>query len=354
MSILADTSESSRAIDTDGSPSTPVPRSAPGLRRILVCLDRSACSESCLPRAVSIARVFDSTVTLLHVMQPLPEHSGGRITDPLGWEVSRREASAYLERLAAELGDTWKLHVECRVEQGRPAERIIATAQELGADLTVMASHGEGGVAAWSLGGTAQQVLAASRGSVLLVRAAAPVPRDDTPKHILVPLDGSLRTESVLPTAARIADAHGAELLLVHVVVEPLQTAMLHEEDLEIARDLAGRLELRAKRYLEHVRSRLPRATRARTLVTRHVDERQSLFEICFREQIDLVVLSAHGSVCNPTRPFGSVTHHLLAHSAVPLLVLQDLSEPGLERSGEEAGEQSAPALRSSYPPEPE
>jgi nucleotide-binding universal stress UspA family protein len=187
---------------------------------------------------------------------------------------------------------------------------------------------------------------------VLVVRAAASAPSVVTPKHILIPLDGSLRTESVLPTAARIAEAHGAEMLLVHVVVEPQQTAMLHEGDLEIARDLAGRLELRAKRYLEYVRGRLPRDTRARTLVARHVDERQSLLEIMSEEQIDLVVLSAHGSVCNSMRPFGSVTHHLLAHSTVPLLVLQDLSEPGLERSGEEV-EERAPPLRSSYPPGP-
>jgi nucleotide-binding universal stress UspA family protein len=351
MPIITNLSESSRDTGAPSSRTTPVSRSAPGVRRVLVCLDRSACSEACLPHAVSLARVFDSTVTLLHVMQPVWEHSGARITDPLGWEVSRREASAYLERLAGELGEAWKLRVDCRVEQGRPAERITAIARQIGADLTVIASHGEGGLAAWSLGSTAQQVLAVSRGSVLVVRAASPAPSVVTPHHILVPLDGSLRTESVLPTAARIADAHGADLLLVHVVVEPLQTAMLHAGDLEIARDLATRLESRAKRYLEHVRGRLPRDTKVRTLVTRHVDERQSLLEISSQEQVDLVVLSAHGSVCNPARPFGSVTHHLLAHSTVPLLVLQDLSEPGLERIGEEADEQSAPPLRASYPP---
>jgi nucleotide-binding universal stress UspA family protein len=186
---------------------------------------------------------------------------------------------------------------------------------------------------------------------VLVARAAAPAASVVAPQHILVPLDGSLRTESVLPTAARIAKAHGAEMVLVHVVTEPLQTAMLHAGDLELARELARRVELRAKRYLEHVRDRLPRDTRVRTRVSRHVDEQQALLEISAQERIDLVVLSAHGSVCNPTRPFGSVTHHLLAHSTVPLLVLQDLSEPELERSGEEVEEQAAPPLRSSYPP---
>jgi len=83
----------------------------------------------------------------------------------------------------------------------------------------------------------------------------------------------------------------------------------------------------------------------------RHVDERQALLEISRQEQVDLVVLSAHGSVCNPAQPFGSVTHHLLAHSMVPLLVLQDLSQPELDRVGEEGDEQCAPTLRASYPP---
>ncbi|HEX7669750.1 MAG TPA: universal stress protein, partial [Polyangiaceae bacterium] len=321
------------------------------MRRILVCLDRSAYSEACLPHAIWLARVFGSRVTLLHVMQPVHEHSGARITDPLGWEVSRREATVYLDALAKEAGAAWGLSIDSRVEQGRPAERITAIAREIGADLTVIASHGEGGLAAWNLGSTAQQVLAVSRGSVLVARSASRAPGAVSPRHILVPLDGSTRSESVLPTVVRIAEVHDAEVLLVHVVAEPIQTAMLHAEDLDLARELATRLERRAKRYLEHLRARLPPAMRVRTIVTRHQDERQSLLDISLPEEVDLIVLSAHGSVCNPTRPFGSVTHHLLSHSIVPLLVLQDL--PETERVGDESDDQSAPPLRSSFPPGP-
>jgi nucleotide-binding universal stress UspA family protein len=284
-------------------------------------------------------------------MQPVHEHSGARITDPLGWEVSRREAAAYLDGLAKDVRETWGLAVDCRVEQGRPAERITAIASELGATLTVIASHGEGGLAAWNLGGTAQQLLSVSHASVLVARAEQRVPSVVAPERILVPLDGSLRTESVLPLVARIAQAHGAEVLLVHVVAEPIPTAVLHAADFELARVLAGHLEARAKRYLEHLRSRMPSDALVRTLVMRHLDERQALLELSQRENIDLVVLSAHGSVCNPTRPFGSVTHHLVSHSTIPLLVLQDLSEAEFERLGEGGDERSAPAPRSSHPP---
>lgn len=274
-----------------------------------------------------------------------------RITDPLGWEVLRREASAYLDRVAKETNETWGIPVDVRVEQGRPAERITAIAREIGADLTVIASHGEGGGAAWNLGGTAQQVLAVSRGSVLVTHGTVPAANVVKPERVLVPLDGSLRTESVLPTALRIARAHDAEVILVHIVAEPLPTALLQAADLDLARDLAARIELRAKRYLEQLRDRLPRESRIRTHVMRHGDERQALLEISRQEQVDLVVLSAHGTVCNPARPFGSVTHHLLAHATIPLLVLQDISDPELPRMTEEEDEQFAPPLRASYPP---
>jgi len=284
-------------------------------------------------------------------MQPIAEHPGVRITDPLGWEVSRREAAAYLDRVSKDTSETWGILVEGRVEQGHPAERITTIAREIGADLTVIASHGEGGGAAWNLGSTAQQILAVSRSSVLVTHGTSVSPGVVKPQHVLVPLDGSMRTESVLPTALRIAGAHDAEVLLVHIVAEPLQTALLQAADLDLARDLAARIELRAKRYLDQLRDRMPRDSRIRTLVLRHGDERQALLEISEQEQADLVVLSAHGTVCNPARPFGSMTHHLLAHATVPLLVLQDISDPELPRMTEDEDEQYAPPLRASYPP---
>ncbi|HEV2579991.1 MAG TPA: universal stress protein, partial [Ktedonobacteraceae bacterium] len=41
-------------------------------------------------------------------------------------------------------------------------------------------------------------------------------------KKILVPLDGSVRAESALPVAARIARASGGSIMLVQVVTIPL------------------------------------------------------------------------------------------------------------------------------------
>jgi nucleotide-binding universal stress UspA family protein len=319
--------------------------------RVLVCLDGSPFSERCLPFGISFAKTFGSALTLIRVMQPRHEHAGPQLTDALGWEISRQEARGYLERLQGEAATALGRPVDIRLEQGSPAERIVDLARELAADLTVLGTHGEGGVTAWNLGSTVEHVLAGARGSVFLAHSRAAVPTVVSPRRILVPLDGSLRTESVLPTAARLAGTYGAELLLVHVVREPIPSSvLLAGEDLELARKLTTRLEAGARRYLDRLRDRLAREVGSvRTIVDRHANERQCLLEIAQREQADLIVLSAHGSACDPTRSFGSVTADLLRNSTAPVLVLQDLPEGELTSMGDVT---DAPALRASFPPE--
>jgi nucleotide-binding universal stress UspA family protein len=313
-------------------------------RRILVCLDRSTFSEGCVPHAVFLAKAFGSAVTIAHVMHSNDERSGPRTHDALSWEIARQEAQGYLDRLGKEASEALGRPVEVRLEQGHPAERIVDLAQEIGADLTVLGSHGEGGITSWTLGTTVQQLLVVVRTSVFIAHSSAAVPRTPvTPKHIVVPLDGSIRSESVLPAAVHIASVNGADISLVHVVQEPLVTALLDaEEDLELAQKLATHLESAAKRYLGRLQERLAhKGTSVHTVVVRHPNERQGLLEISRREQADLIVLSAHGAACDPARSFGGVTTYLLTHSRVPLLVVQDL--PEAERHRVLEGEASHP-----------
>ncbi len=317
-----------------------------GIGHILVCLDRSALSEACLPHAVAMAAVFDARMTLLHVMQG-PHDGGPQPTpDPLGWEIARQEAQAYLERLkdrTLALGPVTRT----LLAQGHPAARIASVAAEIGADLTVLGSHGEGGHVN-GLGSTVQQVLAITRSSVFVARSTATTPAPITPKRILVPLDGSTRTECVLPMAARIARTHGAELLLVHVVSEPVPSTILSAgEDLELARDLARRLQSGAERYLNQIASQLRlESLGVRTVVLRETDARQSLVELSEREHVDLMIVAAHGSTCNPARAFGTVASYLLSHARPALLVIQDLRAPERETADDDLDERHAAPIR--------
>jgi nucleotide-binding universal stress UspA family protein len=283
------------------------------------------------------------------VVEPLHERSGLHTTDVLDWEIARQEASAHLERLEKDARREPGQELNTKLEQGRPAERIAAAARELSADLIVLGGHGERGEAVPNMGSTVQQVLALTRSSVLVARSTWGASGEASPTRILVPLDGSCRTESVLPTAVRIARAHHAELLLVFVVQEPVATTVLRApKDLEVARDLAARLEASGKLYLESLREQLMReGATVRTMVVRCRDGKQCLLDLSEKEGSDLVVLSAHGTTCNPAMTFGSVAVHLLTHSVVSLLVLQDLHASELH--GHER-DQRAPSLRATYP----
>jgi len=320
-------------------------------RRILVCVDRSTLSEVCVPHAVALAKTFGSALTLAHVMQPHHENGASQRNDALGWEISRQEAQAYLERLQKDVAQRVGTPVDIRLEQGRPADRIIDLAREVSADLIVIGSRGEGGAAPHALGSTVLQVLGAARTSLFVAHACSGAPAEAAPKRILVPLDGSPRSESVLPAAARIARAHGAELLLVHVVQEPLATALLPAaEDMDLAQKLAGLLESGAKRYLDLLQKQLAyEVTSVRTLVIRHASAPQCLLEVSQKEQADLIVLSAHGSACDSSRSFGSVTACLLTHTAVPVLTLQDLPESPIQRAQSADATIPPPSLRASY-----
>lgn len=319
--------------------------------RILVCLDRSPSSEGCLPSAIALARTLGGSITLVHVLHPHRDHRGLQPSDALGWEISRQEARSYLRRLEQQVAAALGRSIDSRLEQGQPAERIVELARELDADITVLGSRGEGGDLAWFLGSTAQQVLTLARNSVFIAHSASSAPVEMTPRRILVPLDGSQRAESVLPVAARMARTQGAEMLVVHVVQEPLPTTLMEVAGcMDLAIKLAARLQVGAKRYLERIAQQLLRDGAAvRTLVLRHANAQQCLLEIARREQADLVMLSAHGSTCDSVRSFGSVTAHLLSRSTVSMLVLQDLIERDAHPARAAASRLAPPSARATH-----
>jgi nucleotide-binding universal stress UspA family protein len=288
---------------------------------MLVCVDRTDC-EVAWPIVCAIAETFDS-VTLLHVMQSPAQSS--RACDVIGWEIARREAAKDLARLQEQATQRLGKPVAIRLEQGPPAERIADLAREFGSGLIVLSSRRADGVTALNL---VQRVLALAGCSVFIVHAYSSARDAAPPKRVLVPLDGSLRTESVLPRAARIARAYGADLLLVHIIKAPIQTRLFEPADFALAQQLAGQLDRSGQRYLEHLKERMARdGTHVRCLVGRHVSTGQGLLQVAERESADLVILSAHGAgnACSTRQLFGSVTIYLLRHSRLPLLVLQDL-----------------------------
>jgi nucleotide-binding universal stress UspA family protein len=311
------------------------------IRRILVPLDGSPLAECALPHAAAIAQAFDSELRLLRVL-PAERRAARGYVDSAEWRLRRSEATAYLQPLLARLQQQG-LTVEGALAEGNIEEEIIESARRQQVDLIVLSTHGHNGASQFGLGGTAAKVISAAGVSVLVVRAgsassfssAANVVRYE---RILVPVDCSKRAEWALHLAAAVARAHGAELLVAHVVPVP-QMPQREPGSPREARLIEQVLRARrksAEEYLDEVKSRISAPDlEVRTLLVVSPTVARRLEEVAEQERAGLMVLSAHGHGGSANAPwaYGSVSASVVAYGTTPLLIFQDLPLATLEES---------------------
>ena len=151
-----------------------VANSRPAFRRVMACVDTSALARKVIPHAVAIAKAMEATLTLVRVLEPGPTGEGP--LDPVEWDIRRHQARDHLEQLVQEQRDEAG-RIEVEVVEGHPAEKISLWARDHRVDLTVLATHGEGGSTEWDLGSTARKIIDHAPGSVLLVPPSAPEAR---------------------------------------------------------------------------------------------------------------------------------------------------------------------------------
>ena len=138
-------------------------------KRVLVALDGSTGCESVLRLLMEIAGPLDMTVMLLHVLEPIPPlvSDGTAVVDDV--EARRREAEEYLAPISAALRSQG-VDTAWAIRHGRPADEILAAAQEGGADLIAMATHGRTGLGRLLFGSVAEAVLRRAPVPVFMIR----------------------------------------------------------------------------------------------------------------------------------------------------------------------------------------
>jgi nucleotide-binding universal stress UspA family protein len=275
------------------------------LKRILIPLDGSALAEAALPAARAVARLTGASVMVMQAVEA-PE---------TGEDGAAPGAAAYLAAVAGRLADDGVI-VCTHVATGPAALAIIEAAGE--ADLTVMATHGRGGVGRWALGSVADQVMQGAPSPVLLVRAEQAQPlASGYPRHVLVPLDGSELAEHALPMAMLLADRAGAEVILTHIVT-PLDDLLG-----DAGENLLALASERARAYLHEVSQRLVQPG-----VTLHTDVHvgsavEGILTAAEARRADLIVMSTHGRGGLGRWVYGSVADHIARAASVPVLLVR-------------------------------
>jgi nucleotide-binding universal stress UspA family protein len=153
-------------------------------KRVLVALDGSTACEAVLRFLMEIAGPLDMTVMLLHVLEPITPQvvEGTIVVDDI--EARRHEAEEYLAPISAALRSQG-VDTAWAIRRGRPADEILAAAQEGGADLIAMATHGRTGLGRLLFGSVAEAVLRRATVPVFMIRSpntvqAAPAAREES------------------------------------------------------------------------------------------------------------------------------------------------------------------------------
>jgi nucleotide-binding universal stress UspA family protein len=136
-----------------------------GFRTFLVPYDFSAHSHAALAAALELAKRLDAEVHVLHVVltpsypYAYGVHPAAAAHLPIDTVELREAALRSLDQMIAKLGPSSPQPKPRVVEGTAIADTIQAVAEQLGADLIVMGTHGRTGLAHVFLGSVAERTL---------------------------------------------------------------------------------------------------------------------------------------------------------------------------------------------------
>jgi len=338
--------------------------------RILIPLDGSTLAERAIPHAEHFARIFGASIVLLRVLQATSHYENPNPIDPLSWQIRKAEADMYMRGIAARIREHLHLpegmagdettnegRVEYAIREGRTAESIIDFAHNENIDLLVISSHGSGGLSRWNMSSIIQKVIDLIYLPLLIVRSHdRQEETGDTIhyRHILLPIDSSRRAECALSAGIVLAQGEtlmerapeaaqsGTEIqstrlsapdsvslepkLFLAAVITPPEIPIpapypaairkLSDQLMQVSREAVHA-------YLSEVKLRLPVESETRVVESNNVSA--AIQELANQENIDLVLMSAHGYTGQFTHPYGNVTRNYMEHGTKSILVIQDV-----------------------------
>lgn len=223
---------------------TNVPARVP-VRNILFATDFSPCSETVFPYVCSVARKYDATLHIVHVISP----EVISIDPPLVLQA-RETAERQMQDMATSEQLEGVRHSEV-IAEGDVTEAINKTVYDAKIDLVMVGTHGRTGIRKLVLGSVAEDVVRNATCPVLTLgpKVAADARREAKFNHILFATELKPENPQALNYALSLASEHNAALTMFHaiplapVVDAETATAMIRRKLLEMVHtDLNGPL----------------------------------------------------------------------------------------------------------------
>ncbi len=176
--------------------------------KILLATDASPDAALAARAALDIARGAGSELHVVHVWRTLPSSRfGAYIRRELSREAGRL-LDEQVEKIEAAGGAVSKKHLR----EGPKADEILDLAGQLGADLVVIGTRGQGAVGRLLLGSVAEGIVYHARCPILVVRGGDPA---WPPARVVVGDDGSEDARAAARLAFGLGKLFEADVLLV-------------------------------------------------------------------------------------------------------------------------------------------
>jgi nucleotide-binding universal stress UspA family protein len=336
---------------------------------ILVPLDGSLLAERAISHAEQLALVFGGKITLLQVLDSSSSHEGSGPVEPLNWQIRKAEAEMYLQGAAARIQKIG-ITANYALREGRTPDNIIDFAHRENVDLMVLSTHGASGLSRWNTSSVASKLLEKIYLPVLLVRAyqetegnvpvsggadvvnlspenmsvggaaggnislASQKTEEEQPltptfyQRILLPIDTSRRAECAYSAATTLVRGEKSDqvTLVLGAVINPPDLpipAPYPEEIIQLINRFMQLSRNAVENYLNELSQRLQVNCESRIVENDNISA--ALHELVEHENIDLVVLCAHGQTGGTKWPYGSVARNYLEHGTKTVLVIQDV-----------------------------
>ena len=156
-------------------------------------------------------------------------------------------------------------------------------------------------------------------------------------RNILVSTDGSAHANRALDEAIDLARSEHARLTVLTAVAPPSNWAYAAPSAAAAVTQLCDEKEREAREIIADAVRRVPDDVSVTTIIT-HDPVADAILRRVREEHHDLVVMGSRGRGAVRSAPLGSVSHHILHHSPVPVLIVHgpdDVADAGAEGAPE-------------------
>ena len=290
-------------------------------RTILFAADFSADSKEAFGLACSLAVETKTRLFVLHVLEPNwvaeePVYFGQAAVQFFDAGKDEHLHESVTRKLSAHYIPDEAVDVAYQTREGRAADGILLTADEIDSDVIVMGTHGRKGLRSLLAGSVATAVIRGAKCSVLALRSGVCPRRASTFSVILHPTDFSENSRAALDVARSLARDRGARLIVLHVA--PF--------DVYLDGRLATEIDIRDYRHaLEAIRQRVDGPDLEYPVETRLTRgfEAEDILQVAREVACDLIVMGTHGRTGLNRLLMGSTAESVVSRADLPVLVVK-------------------------------